>query len=83
MISADNNTPPIDESSIEHRAACLRAAENAYREAAGIAAIARNKETDALNALNAAQAAFDKAAESMRRSAPRSSDWNRPLSFPA
>jgi hypothetical protein len=83
MTIAHSEELPVDENSIEHRAACLRAADDAYREAAGIAAIARNKETDALNALNAAQAAFDKAVESMRRSAARGSDWNRLPSFPA
>lgn len=83
MIRTDSDKPPIENGSIEDCAARVRAAEDAYREATGIAAIARNKETDALNALNAAQAKFDKAVEHMRKTSPRGSDWNRPPHFPA
>ena len=69
--------------SIEECAARLREAEEVHRIAASVAAAGRNKETDALNALNAAQAEFDKTVEQMRKSSPRGSDWHRPIRFPA
>lgn len=62
---------------IEDLAKAVREAQEAYDDAEREARRARNKETDALNRLNEAQRAFDSAVDSMRKSAPRASDWKR------
>jgi hypothetical protein len=41
------------------------------------AAQARNRETDALNAVNCAQKHFDALVAEMKKSAPQSTDWKR------
>lgn len=46
-----------------------------YEEAKQLADVARKRECDALNALNAAQKAFDEVVQHMRDNAPWESDW--------
>lgn len=55
----------------------LETAEKRYEDAAQAESFARNRTTDAKNALNQAQKAFDKACGLVRDGAPRDSDWAR------
>jgi hypothetical protein len=48
-----------------------------HRAAAQRTSFARNEECDALNALNAAQKAFDAGVEAMHKAAHYDSDWGR------
>lgn len=53
----------------------MAAAEATYEAARKDAAYARNRETDALNRLNAAQKAVDKAIDAIRSQSSPGSDW--------
>lgn len=53
----------------------LALCEAEYEAARSEAAHARNRETDALNRLNAAQKAVDKAIDARRSKSPLGSDW--------
>lgn len=48
-----------------------------YEQRKKEAAFASREETIALNALNAAQKAFDAVVDKLKQSAPRDSDWKR------
>lgn len=43
---------------------------------------AQRQETDALNRLNEKQREFDAAVASIKKQAPRGTDWKRPAAFP-
>ena len=45
-------------------------------------ATARRNETDAWNKVNEAQKHFDALVAEVKKSAPRDTEWKRPLSFP-
>ena len=47
-----------------------------------LAARARNEETDARNKVNEAQKHFDELVALVKKSAPRNTDWTRPVGVP-
>lgn len=75
--------PPEHLPTIEDCAKRLREATETHAIAASHAEAARRTETEARNALNAAQKDFDRTAQAMRTSAPRDSDWRRSPGHPA
>ena len=62
---------------IEQAAQAVAEATDNYNAATTCVSIARNRECDALNTLNRAQAALDEVIASMRKQAPRDTDWKR------
>lgn len=60
---------------IEQAAQELREARSLYDELHRDSEAARTRETDALNALNRAQKAFDEAVAAVKKDAPWNSDW--------
>lgn len=60
----------------------LRMAMDQHESATRQADIARGEQTDALNRLNKAQQAIDKAVDEARKNAPRDTDWKRERGMP-
>ena len=62
---------------LANAAAAIADAQDYFQRMAQLTAIARNKETDALNKLNDAQKNFDALVAELKKSAPRDTDWKR------
>ena len=64
-------------------ATALLEAGHEHANAAAEVAVARRRETDALNRVNAAQKEFDALVALLKKEAPRDSDWRRSPGAPA
>lgn len=62
---------------LAEKAEAVEVARRRFEDAEAAESIARSEKTSALNALNAAQKAFDAALEVFKKAAPRESDWSR------
>ena len=62
--------------------AAVASAQDYLGRMCGLTACARNRETDARNKVNEAQKHFDELVALVKKSAPRNTDWTRPVGVP-
>ena len=75
-------TPALNTQLADAIAAVARAQDHLQHMSERVAT-ARRDETDALNKVNEAQRHFDALVAEVKKSAPRDTDWRRPVGLPA
>ena len=76
-------TSPSLNTQLANAVAAVASAQDHYHRAHEAANQARREETTALNKVNEAQRHFDALVAEVKKSAPRDTDWCRPVGLPA
>lgn len=75
-------TPSLN-TQLANAVAAVASAQDYYHRMHELANQARREETAALNKVNEAQRHFDALVVEVKKSAPRDTDWRRPVGLPA
>jgi indole-3-glycerol phosphate synthase len=76
-------TTPSLNTQLANAVAAVASAQDYYHRMRELADQARRNETAALNKVNEAQRHFDALVAEVKKSAPRDTDWRRPVGRPA
>lgn len=76
------NSPSLN-TQLANAVAAVASAQDHLASMRELTAHARRNETHALNKVNEAQRHFDALVAEVKKSAPRETDWRRPVSLPA
>ncbi len=76
------NSPSLN-TQLANAVAAVASAQDYLKRMRELADSARRNETDALNKVNEAQKHFDALVAEVKKSAPKDTDWRRPVGMPA